>query len=80
MDGWVNNREAGDLRRYLAHYDVIVMWLQLNCTINCQLQTGIQLENVSQQLRYTWTEKKTWSRKQTKDIDIDIETPAFIWR
>ena len=22
---WVNNREAGDLRRYRAHYDVIVM-------------------------------------------------------
>ena len=25
INGWVNNREAGDLRRYLAHYDVIVM-------------------------------------------------------
>ena len=25
FNGWVNNREAGDLRRYLAHYDVIVM-------------------------------------------------------
>ena len=24
-NGWVNNREAGDLRRYRAHYDVIVM-------------------------------------------------------
>ena len=23
---WVNNREAGDLRRYRAHYDVIVMY------------------------------------------------------
>ena len=23
--GWVNNREAGDLRRRRAHYDVIVM-------------------------------------------------------
>ena len=23
--GWVNNREAGDLRRQRAHYDVIVM-------------------------------------------------------
>ena len=22
---WVNNHEAGDLRRYRAHYDVIVM-------------------------------------------------------
>ena len=22
---WINNREAGDLRRYRAHYDVILM-------------------------------------------------------
>ena len=25
VNGWVNNREAGDLRRHCAHYDVIVM-------------------------------------------------------
>ena len=25
INGLVNNREAGDLRRYHAHYDVIVM-------------------------------------------------------
>ena len=25
INGWVNNREAGDLRRHCAHYDVIVM-------------------------------------------------------
>ena len=24
-NGWVNNREAGDLRRHLAHYEFIVM-------------------------------------------------------
>ena len=27
LKGWVNNREAGDLRRHQAHYDVIVMWI-----------------------------------------------------
>ena len=27
INGWVNNREAGDLRRYRAHYDVIAMWM-----------------------------------------------------
>ena len=26
INGWVNNREAGDLRRYRAHYNVTVMW------------------------------------------------------
>ena len=25
LHGWVNNGEAGDLRRHCAHYDVIVM-------------------------------------------------------
>ena len=25
INGWVNNREAGDLRRYGTHYDVIIM-------------------------------------------------------
>ena len=25
INGWVNNREAGDLRRHRSHYDVIVM-------------------------------------------------------
>ena len=25
INDWVNNREVGDLRRYAAHYDVIVM-------------------------------------------------------
>ena len=26
LNGWVNNGEAGDLRRHDAHYDVTVMW------------------------------------------------------
>ena len=31
INGWVNNREAGDLGRYRAHYDVTVMtYLRLN--------------------------------------------------
>ena len=33
INGWVNNREAGDLRRHRAHYDVIVMnasWIHTN--------------------------------------------------
>ena len=25
INGWVNNRKAGDLRHYRAHYDVMVM-------------------------------------------------------
>ena len=31
IKGWVNNREAGDLRRHRSHYDVIVM----QCFVCC---------------------------------------------
>ena len=27
INGWVNIREAGDLRRHRGHYDVIVMYI-----------------------------------------------------
>ena len=28
-DSWVNNQDAGDLRRHRAHYDVTVMWWRI---------------------------------------------------
>ena len=31
INGWVNTREAGDLRRYRPHYDVIVMCIYQTC-------------------------------------------------
>ena len=34
---WVNNREAGDLRRHCAHYDVIVMRLNVFATLGVQV-------------------------------------------
>ena len=39
INDWVNNREAGDLRRYRAHYDVIVMWIhvQFECLLHFYL-------------------------------------------
>ena len=30
INGWVNNREAGDLRRYRSHYDVTVMYCYIS--------------------------------------------------
>ena len=35
MNGWVNNREAGDLRRYRVHYDVIVMLYMRVVCLTC---------------------------------------------
>ena len=31
INGWVSNREAGDLRRHRNHYDVTIMELQKHC-------------------------------------------------
>ena len=36
INGWVNSREAGDLRRHSAHYDVIIMIsFNAECGITC---------------------------------------------
>ena len=33
INGWVNTREAGDLRRYRPHYDVIVMEYRIHTSL-----------------------------------------------
>ena len=38
INGWVNNREAGDLRRYHAHHDVTVMSLWIAMLFDVQYQ------------------------------------------
>ena len=43
INDWVNNREAGDLRRQHGHYDVIVMYIisQLSNHLNCVQSTSV---------------------------------------
>ena len=48
INGWINNREAGDLKRYRAHYDAIVMDACRLC-IN-----GINLSNIRPGLLPCW--------------------------
>ena len=36
INGWVNNREAGDLRRYSCHYDVTVMVYEVEEAFPCR--------------------------------------------
>ena len=46
---WVNNREAGDLRRCRGHYDVIVMYVSTNhCLDTCNHILGEAMHNVYQ--------------------------------
>ena len=44
INGWVNNREAGDLRRYRTHYDVIVMHF---VAIQCNMSQLNQLQSAT---------------------------------
>ena len=37
INGWVNNREAGDLRPHRGHYDVNVMHVPMSAVTRCQL-------------------------------------------
>ena len=43
VHGWVNNREAGDLRRYRDHYDVIVM---------CGIDLAMSLEHKEDETKW----------------------------
>ena len=55
INDWVNNREAGDLRRQRGHYDVIVMF----CFSTVKLQT-INIIFIS-----------TWTKYTQKSIDCE---------
>ena len=50
--GWVNNREAGDLRPHRAHYDVIVM--PYRHPDGCLFITGTSTAKSSSAFRVKW--------------------------
>ena len=57
VPGWVNNREAGDLRRHLAHYEVIVM--------KSTKPLLIPLLHVSLVRPLAWSQKHIWTKLNT---------------
>ena len=58
INGWVNNREAGDLRRHRAHYDVIVMLMRKSQTKELRLPWTRALVQCHDQ--HIWVETKCW--------------------
>ena len=40
INGWVNSREAGDMRRYRAHYDVTAMATMIKAGLINRLKTA----------------------------------------
>ena len=68
MNGWVNNREAGDLRRYRAHYDVIVMKrVRLCITMRRRLQKCAGV-------------KRSLHKPETRDVDCEIIVCQCVFR
>ena len=66
INGWVNSREAGDLRRYRAHYDVTVMSAvyqyrnqgeRLNITVVLFIDAQLQ-QRFSQIIHYRYNKSK----------------------
>ena len=67
INGWVNNREAGELRRHHAHYDVTVMVIpprrvnifflkhMIHTAIFCQLRVYHNYQNTMSPANQVWT-------------------------
>ena len=63
INGWVNNREAGDLRCHRAHYDVIVMpYLSELLHRNVSL-FSVKLKNVDNYIIYIYIHRGIWYNK-----------------
>ena len=60
INGCVNNREAGDLRRHRAHYDVIVIDHGMLQTINIGLYLNIK--SVAKKLQAMWRHLATMGK------------------
>ena len=61
---WVNNREAGDLRRHRTHYDVIVME-KMHVASNKSIY------------KVLWVEPSTFSTKSSRWIESFLKAPAY---
>ena len=92
INGWVNNREAGDLRLYRAHYDVIVM--QSSGLLHWQRNNpdGFGGNKLGQTTTNHWKKSvncvnipsnlmclRFWNRKNTCKISRRDVMPSFVW-
>ena len=61
INGWVNNRQAGDLRRHRGHYDVNVMKGQtFSCFHCCQLDQAVDQTVKLPVICYVTTAMSNW--------------------
>ena len=78
INGWVSNREADDLRRHRAHYDVIIMNLWCKVSMRNKLQFDFRWMilvvhywwcDIGLSLRHAW---KGLCRKQSRLHDAKV--------
>ena len=92
INGWVSNREAGDLRRYRAHYDVTVMTEYHLCNISwCIFNNVFVFVNESKAFQFNSSEyhvlilisKCLWKCNVINIFHATIQSPgrrrAIIW-
>ena len=68
INGWVNNRDAGDLRCHPAHYDVTVMELTLIVFYSCL----VPVEFIHMKLL-------NWRRRILKTVQLPVKQLRGIW-
>ena len=78
INGWVNNRKAGDVRRYRAHYGDIVMWqhqaiTQTNVVFSLSKLYGIHLLAISR-----WVHKLLFCIMSLKIMHIKYRTWSIL--
>ena len=77
---WVNNREAGDLRRHRAHCDVIVM--RVHWTMTCCLVGPVNNISSASRTRYihclNW--KRSWTALNPESFSGFVGTGTWAWQ
>ena len=85
INGWVNNRETGDLRCYRAHYDVtrIVFgntWWSHSIIILCAVLNGILVHKSQGRKTGQHDEREKWTKSDTLYLSLPlISTYLFLW-
>ena len=70
INGWVNNREAGDLRRHRAHYDVTVMWYNQHGSMRGMKYAGCTSLNAC--LWYKSIDQQATQRRHINDLWMSV--------
>ena len=79
INGWVNNREAGDLRRHRTHYDVIVMltWFTIIISVAWSTIAGVVVLIIiagTIETRIAFTLIYIWEQKEKNNTTIKTMT------